>query len=414
MTRVTGPRRLKAPKTMVNYRYAGCEVLFLALAAACTPSAAFAAFSGTSPVAAGLLRATAGQSRCRHALPALRMAGARDGRPMTRRDGLQRAALAAAAWVSTRVNADAGTLTAEAPAAPDSGVVSPERVFCDDAVSRMVNAETGQEVYIVGTAHISALSAELVRNTIRLVKPDRVMVELDSQRVKKRQPPAGGAASAKDEGANPPPSSIWELLRAEWGKPVGLSEKLANVEAGIIGLAISSLYKKLDRMGFSSGQEFLTAIREAEASGATLVLGDRPVDVTLKRLQQSIEKTGLKEVTAFATSQAESPEEKLLASKIGARDADMTGSDAQQLANTVEALKERKNVRRIMGSLQASLPEVYQALIGERDVFMTSSILKAGGQRAVAVVGMAHMDGIETALSSKGYTPAPVSVSCGL
>ena len=34
------------------------------------------------------------------------------------------------------------------------------------------------------------------------------------------------------------------------------------------------------------------------------MLGDRPVDETLKRLQQSIEKTGFKEVMDFASSQA--------------------------------------------------------------------------------------------------------------
>ncbi len=32
-----------------------------------------------------------------------------------------------------------------------------------------------------------------------------------------------------------------------------------------------------------------------------------------------------------------------------------------------------------------------QALIGERDVYMANSILKAHGQKTVAVVGMAHM-----------------------
>ena len=36
------------------------------------------------------------------------------------------------------------------------------------------------------------------------------------------------------------------------------------------------------------------------------ILGDRPVDVTLKRLQQSIEKTGFNEVKIFATSQVSS------------------------------------------------------------------------------------------------------------
>jgi len=32
-----------------------------------------------------------------------------------------------------------------------------------------------------------------------------------------------------------------------------------------------------------------------------------------------------------------------------------------------------------------------QALIGERDVYMANSILKADGLKTVAVVGMAHM-----------------------
>jgi len=115
--------------------------------------------------------------------------------------------------------------------------------------------------------------------------------------------------------------------RTEWAKPVSLGEKVANVEAGIIGLAISSLYQKLDKMGFSSGQEFMTAIREADASGAALVLGDRPVDMTLKRLQQSIEKTGFNEVMAFANSQAESSDEKILTSKLEAKETSLV--DAQ-------------------------------------------------------------------------------------
>jgi len=108
--------------------------------------------------------------------------------------------------------------------------------------------------------------------------------------------------------------------RTEWGKPLSMGEKLANVEAGVIGLVISSLYQKLDKMGFSSGQEFITAIREADAAGATVVLGDRPVDVTLKRLQESIDTTGLKQVMAFANSQAESSDDKVLSSKLDAKE----------------------------------------------------------------------------------------------
>jgi pheromone shutdown protein TraB len=300
-------------------------------------------------------------------------------------------------------------------------IMKAQEVLCDQAVSRLVNAETGQEVYIVGTAHISKLSAELVRDTIRLTKPDKIMVELDSQRVKKRvslPPPADGDNAVAAAPDKPAPTSVWDLIKQEFSKPVGFGEKVANIEAGIIGLVISSLYQKLDKMGFSSGQEFITAIREAEASGATLVLGDRPVDVTLKRLQQSIEKTGFDNVMAFAnnqvrlfgrtriciplwsknmslltcrrsakttvmtnfvTTQAEAPEEKLLTEKLSRDEAKLAKDeivDVSELASTVEMLKERKNVRKIMASLKDSIPEVYMALIGERDIYMSQSILK--------------------------------------
>lgn len=289
-----------------------------------------------------------------------------------------------------------------------AAIMPAEGVFCDQAVSRLVNAETRQEVYIVGTAHISQLSAELVRDTIRLVHPDRVMIELDSQRIKKRAP-ASNAASESNSQERSQPSSVWGLIKAEWGKPVNIGEKLANVEAGVIGLAISSLYQKLDKMGFSSGQEFVTAMREADAAGAKLVLGDRPVYETLKRLQQSIAKTGLNDVMAFANGQAESPEEKLLASQM---ESEASSLDAAQLASTVETLKERKNVRKIMASLNEALPAVYQALIGERDVYMANSILRASGQMTVAVVGIAHMDGIERTLAAEGFALARPEVAC--
>lgn len=42
----------------------------------------------------------------------------------------------------------------------------------------MTAAFLGQDIYLVGTAHISQLSADLVRETIRAVKPDTIMIEV--------------------------------------------------------------------------------------------------------------------------------------------------------------------------------------------------------------------------------------------
>jgi len=147
-----------------------------------------------------------------------------DETAVTRRQGLARAILyvvgapMAAAAVSTR-SAGAAQPAVLLPGAPlptqagGAAVMSAEEVFCDQAVSRLLNANTGQEVYIVGTAHISAVSAELVRDTIRLVRPNKIMVELDSQRVKKRAPVLSSATTGASSDT-PAPSSLWDLVKA--------------------------------------------------------------------------------------------------------------------------------------------------------------------------------------------------------
>ena len=44
---------------------------------------------------------------------------------------------------------------------------------------------------------------------------------------------------------------------------------------------------------------------------------------------------------------------------------------------------------------QTTLPFVYKPLLEERDIYLANNILGIKGKKVVAVVGMAHMDGIE-------------------
>jgi hypothetical protein len=153
---------------------------------------------------------------------------------VNRREALRQAAVClfgAQAAGSTVLAPSAGAetfLVASSPAAQQQAaglllgrgrgepVMPPQVVLCDQAVSRLVNTKTAQEVYVIGTAHVSTLSAELVRDAIRLVRPDKVMVELDSQRVKKRAPAPAGATSSAGSAANekPPPATFWGLVKA--------------------------------------------------------------------------------------------------------------------------------------------------------------------------------------------------------
>ena len=51
-----------------------------------------------------------------------------------------------------------------------------------DSADVQVIAQDGREILLVGTAHVSRESADLVRELILAERPDRVCIELDAQR----------------------------------------------------------------------------------------------------------------------------------------------------------------------------------------------------------------------------------------
>ena len=65
----------------------------------------------------------------------------------------------------------------------------------------------------------------------------------------------------------------------------------------------------------------------------------------------------------------------------------------------MEALKTRKATAAMAAAMRAQFPKVARAMLDQRDDVMTERLLDAarahGGKKIVAVVGMAHMDGVE-------------------
>jgi len=180
--------------------------------------------------------------------------------------------------------------------------------MCDQSISLLKNPTDGRVMYLIGTAHVSQLSADLVRDTIRREQPDTVMIELDKKRMRSSIGPK------REE-----PQSVWQLASAEFGKSgPSFGEKIKGFETGLIGMVIGGLYQKLNQMGFSSGQEFVVAVQEAKALNATLVLGDRGVDTTLQRLQESLDESGWGAVQAFTKVQGQSSSTALIASELEA------------------------------------------------------------------------------------------------
>ncbi len=286
--------------------------------------------------------------------------------------------------------------------------------LCDDGISVLTRGN--RRVVLLGTAHISTISAKLARDVVRSEMPDTVFVELDAKRIKSRPvtPPTagsqlgevGGEGGGVDAYSSSPGEGSGDSTKRDGMKlnfnPLGYFKKKVNSAAGsILGKAISSMYKKLDSAGFSSGEEFTAAMTEASNIGARIVLGDRDVDVTLNRLAEAIGKTDFGSVDFDMMDNIAAD-----TTNIDINDFD-TGDkiDKEVITDAIESMKKRNNVSKLMGSLKEQVPLVYAAMVAERDIYMANGIdeLQGESKSLVSITGIAHLDGIEAELLNRGW-----------
>ncbi|OGR03907.1 MAG: conjugal transfer protein TraB [Deltaproteobacteria bacterium RIFOXYD12_FULL_50_9] len=209
-----------------------------------------------------------------------------------------------------------------------------------------------REIILIGTAHISRKSADLVREVIAREKPDRVCIELDEKRYE---------ALAKRK--------RWETLNL---REIIYRKQLTTL---IANLVLASYQKKLgDQLGVMPGTELLEAARAAEEQNIPISLCDRDIRITMRRAWHST--SNFKKSYLLAT---------LLASLFDTTE--MTEDKLSELKNT-DVLSE------LMQELGKALPELKKVLIDERDTFLAEKIKEAPGKRIVAVVGAGHVQGI--------------------
>jgi pheromone shutdown protein TraB len=160
-------------------------------------------------------------------------------------------------------------------------------------------------------------------------------------------------------------------------------------------------------------EQFVVAVKTGQAIGSKIVLGDRDVDVTLKRLTEALVQTDLKKLFS-ESSELEQNMKKFLPESI--RDIPNDASlSKDQLSEYVETLKAKENVKMIMANLKLIAPELYNAMVSERDEFMSQGLISLNQYRSiVAVMGVAHIDGVENRLIRQGWTKIEVSCPVGL
>jgi TraB/PrgY/gumN family len=320
---------------------------------------------------------------------------------------------------------------------------------CDPTVS--VWKRNGRLIYLLGTAHISSSSAELAGSLVRDTHPNAVFVELDPKRISGSGILANRVSMGPDgqEVVEPSTSKVivpriitpsdaskyavaaapttsrnsgetgvdGTMVATAPSRPPPSTEDKQQafnpfVRAGsmAVGNAIKGMYKKMDSAGFNAGEEFVVAIREGQTIGADIVLGDRDVEVTLRRLTEGLAQTDLSALFN-PDSDLEKSMKELVPSSIVDSSGKTTGdlSDAQfrdEFSTFVETMKTKDNVKKIMGQLQKTAPALYKALVSERDAYMAAGLNGLNDYAViVTVVGIAHVDGIEANLEENGWKP---------
>ncbi|KQJ99183.2 traB domain-containing protein isoform X2 [Brachypodium distachyon] len=240
-----------------------------------------------------------------------------------------------------------------------------------------------EEVWILGTSHLAADSAADVARVLQALRPDNVVVELCRSRAGIMYAPDS------DDGSGPGEpllkSNMFSLGGAKFFGAVNRSINLGGQSALALRLLLAVFSSKISSgANRPFGEEFRAARKVSEDIGAQLVLGDRPIEITLERALKSLswdEKTRLV-VSLFrgitsTTRTVDTPED--------------------EKAATVSPYE-------LYNKLSFSYPSLLQPLIHERDMFLAWSLKRSkavnGSKRVVGVIGKGHMNGVVHALIS--------------
>lgn len=371
----------------------------------------------------------------------------------TRRQWATKSAVSAAtlALISKPKSAGAISRTTEATLAPSESV-SVASPLCDPSVSTFRNPTNKRVVHILGTAHISSASADVAGQLVRDIKPSAVFVELDAKRVGRAIPkpkdgdnnddatdtrdtngtssstaaaPVSTSASMVKSSSPSPSAGLSDAVQTssqqdavpqaaaaapKTKNPFNIKEKVLNKASQAVGNGIKGLYKKLESDGFSAGEEFVVAVREGLNVGSKIILGDQDVEITLRRLTEALTKTDLKKLLSADTEMEENMKQ-FLPDNGKSLEGNGTGEmSKEEFSYFVETIKAKDNVKMLMANLKSVAPEVYQAMVGERDLYMANGLDRLNQfDSIVAVMGIAHVDGVEGILQERGWVEVKYS-----
>ena len=211
-----------------------------------------------------------------------------------------------------------------------------------------------KKITLIGTAHVSFESADLVQKVIEDEKPDMVCVELCESRYQ----------------------SI--MQKSKW-QNTNLIKVIKEKKAFLLlsNLMLAYFQKKVgQKLGIRPGEEIVRAIQAATSVGARIHLADRDIRTTLSRTWRCM---GLWAKIRLLFQ---------LVTSVGEMDS-IKKSD-------IEEMKKKDVLEMFLSEIGKSFPEIRRILIDERDQYLAHMIRSAPGKKIVAVVGAGHVPGIQS------------------
>lgn len=221
-------------------------------------------------------------------------------------------------------------------------------------------------VTLLGTAHVSKASADKVQELIATGKYDAVAVELCPSRHKVIVNPD---AMAKMD--------LFQIIKKGQASMVAAS------------LALGAFQQRMaEQFDIEPGAEMRVAIKDAQAAKLPVLLIDREIGTTLKRIYRNV--PWWKRFNLFAG---------LIASVI---------SKEKFSAAEIERLKEGDVLESSFAQFAENEKDLFRPLISERDEYMSARLIKEckenNYQHILAVIGAGHLNGMAQQLETQSIT----------
>ena len=240
-----------------------------------------------------------------------------------------------------------------------------------------------ERIFIVGTCHVSATSAAAVLRVMTAVRPDNVVVEVCKSRIAVLYEAQHSDLVSK--ASNPyvlsGKSFMETAMRSiELGGPFALGLRI------IMGIVYRRLGRSLD---VQSGVDMRAARQCADEMDINIILGDRPIEITLKRAMDALSLPRRLELFRGLLYAVRLPESDVQ-------------SEAAKMRRQYDSFDGEDVLSESMNQVAKHFPELASPLIHERDLYLAWSMKRSkavdGAKDVVGVVGKGHLKGVYYAL----------------